>query len=197
MISGYRLFQLDRVVKLHFTSDYNIFDYNGRVNGAEFENFLKKRDYDSYNRLAIKFESEIPAIQYLTANYAYKNPSPIHNLALCEDNYILWEKRKQSISNTFKEDISKIVLYLEKNDITYESLFSVDNDLPTLFKMYLGDYVTVETLHILNKINPYLSEWRQQHSLIWKADFLIIEKLDRFVKINLTSASNTVRELTF
>lgn len=183
MINGFTLFKYDRVVKLHFTNEkYNLFENKGNAKGMTFEKFLAKRDYNIYNALARKFETDQQAIQFLVSNYAYRNTNPIHNIASSDRNFTLWTKRKQSITNTFREDIDKIQLHLDKNDVSLESLYESDSNVPDLFKIYLSGNITIETMFILNKINPYLSGWKQEHSMLWGKEFLLIEKLERFVK---------------
>ena len=182
MTSGYDLFKYNKAVKLHFsTKKYNIFDYNGNTLGVSFENFLAARDYNVYNAIARKFDSDLASIQFLVANYVYQN-DPIHNIASSERNFILWNKRKQSITNTFKNDIDNIILVMEKKNLTYEQMKDSSKDIPELFKMYLKQEVTIESMHILNKFSLFLEGWKPTLELVWSKDLLIIEKLERFVK---------------
>ena len=185
MVNGFTFFKYDRVVKLHFTTEqYDLFEQNASARGITFEQFLAKRDYDSYNALARKFETDQQAISFLVANYAYKNDNPIHNIASGDRNHVIWNKRKQSITNTFREDLDKIALNLEKRSLSPNVLLDSKGKLPELFKLYLGGNVTIETMYLINKLYPYIHEWKQGHSLIWAKEFLLIEKLDRFVKFN-------------
>lgn len=185
MIEGFTFFKYDRVVKLHFTTEqYNLFEQNGVAKGLTYEKFLAKTDYNLYIALARKFETDVAAIQFLVANYAYRNPSPIHNLAASNRNLITWSKRKQSITNTFREDIDKVSLYLEKNKLETKDLFYYRGVIPELFKIYLSGNITVESMFLIDKINPYIRKWKREHSLLWLNEFLLIEKLDRFVKYN-------------
>ena len=182
MISGFDLFKYNNAVKLHFcTKKYNVFDYKGKTNGVSFENFLARKDYNLYNAMARKFESDSESIQYLVANYVYQN-DPIHNIASSDKNFMLWKKRKQSITNTFMNDIDNVILLMEKKSLTYKEIIDSKKDIPELFKMYLRNDITIESMHILNKFSTFLEVWRPSLELIWDKDLLIIEKLDRFVK---------------
>ena len=196
-MNGYSLFKFDRATKLHFTTEkYNVFEYKGSVIGTSFEKFLAKRDYNVYNAVARKFDSERDAIQFLVANYAYRNDNPIHNIATSERNVTIWNKRKQSISNIFKEDIDQLALYMEKKRISKDDLFLGKNgDVPDLFKLYMGGKVTIETMHILNEMTDYLDDWKPQHSVIWSKEFLIIEKLKKFVKFDMDKLTVIYNEL--
>ena len=184
MITGFKLFQYDKAVKLHFTNKkYNLFEYKGKTNGVTFENFLARRDYNIYNAIARKFETDAESIQFLVANYVYKN-DPIHNIATSDNNFITWNKRKQSITNTFKNDIDNVILVMEKKSLTCSQMIDNSKDIPELFKMYLGNNITVESLFILNKFLPFIDNWESTLETIWGKDLLIIKKLERFVKYN-------------
>ena len=182
-MDGFTLFKYDRVVKLHFTNrKYDIFEQKAKANGLTFENFLAKSDYAVYNAISRKFTSESQAVQFFVANYAYKNNNPIHNLAASDRNLNIWNKRKQAITHTFKEDLGVISLHLEKKKLNVSDLFQSTTSLPELFKVYLSGLISIETLYLINKIESYVEEWDKHHSLIWGSEFLLIERLDKFVQ---------------
>ena len=191
MITGFTLFKYDKAVKLHFTNKkYNLFDYKGKTNGVSFENFLARRDYNIYNAIARKFETDAQSIQFLVANYAYKN-DPIYNIASSDNNFITWTKRKQSITNTFKNDIDNVILVMEKKSMSCMDIIDNRKDIPELFKMYLQNNITVESLFILNKFLPFIDNWESTLETVWGKDLLIIKKLERFVKYN----EDTIKEI--
>ena len=182
-MNGFTLFKFDRVIKLHFTNrKYNIFEQKANAKGLTFENFLAKVDYAVYNAISRKFTSESQAVQFFVANYAYKNNNPIHNLAASDRNLNIWNKRKQAITHTFKEDLGVISLHLEKKKLNVSDLFQSTTSLPELFKVYLSGLISIETLYLINKIESYVEEWDKHHSLIWGSEFLLIERLDKFVQ---------------
>ena len=191
MITGFTLFKYDKAVKLHFTNKkYNLFDYKGKTNGVTFENFLARRDYNIYNAIARKFETDAQSIQFLVANYVYKN-DPIHNIASSDNNFITWNKRKQSITNTFKTDVDNMILVMEKKSMSCMDMIDNRKDIPELFKMFLSNTITVESLFILNKFLPFIDSWESTLETVWGKDLLIIKKLERFVKYN----EDTIKEI--
>jgi hypothetical protein len=183
MVNGYEFFQYDRATKLHFTSEkYNLFSCKGKTKGTKFSSFLNRKDYHSYNSMANRFDTPLESIQFLVANYAYKNSSPIHNVAVSDNNYTTWKKRKQSIHNVFSTDIETILLFMEKKNYQYNDLITCNDGMPELFKLYLGNSIAIESLHIINEINPFLNIWKEKMMKMWAADLLIVEKLYKFVK---------------
>ena len=194
MITGFKLFQYDKAVRLHFTNKkYNLFDYKGKTSGVTYENFLARRDYNIYNAIARKFDTDAESIQFLVANYAYQN-DPIHNIASSESNFILWNRRKQSITNTFREDIDKVVLVMEKKGMTALDMIDNSKDIPELFKLYLGKGITIESLFILNKFLPFLESWENTLETLWSKDLLILKKLDRFVKYSEDTIQSVINK---
>lgn len=195
-MNGFILFKFDRVVKLHFTNRrYNIFEQKANANGLTFENFLAKADYAVYNAISRKFTSEAQAVQFFVANYAYKNNSPIHNLASSDRNFNIWNKRKQALTHTFTEDLGVIALHLEKKKLNVSELFQSTTSLPELFKVYLSGLISIETLYLINKIESYVEEWDKHHSLIWGSEFLLIERLDKFVQYDEESIKKIYNSL--
>lgn len=183
MLNGFELFKLSRVVKLHFTSEkYNIFNAKGKSRGLTFENYLKAIDYKLYESTPLRFNDAHSCVQFLVANQAYKHTNPIHDLSVSERNYHIWNKRRQMISNVFREDLSNISLHMDKKDKPFASIFDSSGSLPELFKIYLSGVISIESMYLINKMHPYLERWRSANSLIWDKDFLLIEKLDKFVE---------------
>lgn len=196
-MNGFYLFRFDKATKLHFTSEkYNVFEHQGRVRGLTLEKFLQKNDYNIYNAVARKFNDEREAVQFLVANYAYRNVNPIHNIAMAERNISIWNKRKQSITQTFKDDCDILSLHLEKKKIQKQELYNgINGDVPDLFKLFIGGKITVETMHILNEMIGYIDEWKPKHNLVWSKEFLVIEKLKRFVKFDMAKTRELYDEI--
>lgn len=187
-MNGFYLFRFDKATKLHFTTEkYDVFEYKGKIKGLTFEKFILKSDHTIYNAVARRFTTEKDAIQFLVANYAYRNENPIHNIAMAERNSSIWTKRKQSITQTFQSDCDVLSLFIERKKISKLQLFTgLNGDIPELFKLFIGGKLTVETMHILNQRFDYLSDWKPKHGLIWNKEFLVIQKLKNFVKYDST-----------
>lgn len=184
MITAFKTYRYYMAVKLHFTSDkYDVFANGGRVKGTE-EVFNKRNDVYLFHKVATKYKDDKQVIQFFVSNFAYGNPSPIYNLEQANQNYMEWVSRKESITEKFKNDLSKIRLFCEKNDVSLEGLVSSNgSNVPPLLKMYLGNHIMIETISILNDIIGFLPLWRSTESLsMWTADLRKVEKLKNFVK---------------
>ena len=172
-------------VKLHFTTPkYNVFNNRGHVKGAR-DTFYARNDRFIFERLARKFPTEREIIQFFVANFAYDNPEVVYSQSEGESNLVTWNKRKQSISQVFENDLHTILLHLEKEHLTERDLYNgVGNNLPELFKLFLGGYVTIETMVILDAFADYLTSISSKINLLWNEECLRIEKCKGFIKFD-------------
>lgn len=181
-MDGYKAWKLYMAVKLHFTTQkYNVFNNRGHVKGAR-DTFYNRNDRFIFERLARKFPTERDLIQYFVANFAYDNGEVVYEQADGETNLTKWNKRKQSISQVFESDLHNIILHLEKNSLTEKQLYE-SSGIPEIFKLYLGGYVTIETMVILDHYANYLAN-NSQINLLLGEEYLRIEKCKGFIKFD-------------
>lgn len=181
-MDGFKVYRYYMALKLHFTSDkYNVFN-NSNVRGTR-DAFNSRNDRYIFEKLARRFETDYDLIQYFASNMAYGNLSVVYSNLDAEANYVLWLKRKESITKHFSDDISKLMLHLEKEKKDLSSLLTYSHDqFPDLFKLFLGDHISVETMVILDDHFNYLQQWKQFANLLWEDECRRIEKTKGFVK---------------
>lgn len=181
-MDGFKVWKLYMAVKLHFTTNtYNVFNNRGHIKGAR-DTFYARNDRFIFEKLARKFPSERDIIQYFVANFAYDNPEVVYDQVDAEANLNTWNKRKQSISQVFENDLHTILLHLEKERITEQQLYN--GNPPELLKLYLGGYITVETMVILDSFASYIARWKQEINLLWDVECRRIEKCKGFIKFD-------------
>jgi hypothetical protein len=178
-------------VKLHFTTNkFNVFNNRGHVKGAR-ETFYSRNDRFIFERLSRKFVNEKDIIQYFVANFAYGNDAVVYSDNESDSNLTLWMKRKQSISQVFENDLHTIVLHIEKENLSKANIFNFNgSNLPEILKLFLGGYVAIETMVILDSFTNYLATWCNNLNLLWEEDCRRIEKCKGFVKFDLDRLTN-------
>jgi len=187
-VDGYKAWKLYMAVKLHFTTNkYNVFNNRGHVKGAR-DSFVTRNDRYIFEKLARRFSSEQEIIQYYVANFAYGNDSVVYSDGEGLDNLTTWQKRKQSVSRIFENDLQVIHLHLEKQGLGITDLFSGGS--PELLKLHLGGFVTIETMVILNSITGYLANWAHLN-LLWDVECRRIDKCKGFVKFDIEKLTET------
>ena len=181
-MDGFKAYRYYLAIKLHFTTEkFNVFENRGNVKGTR-DTFNARNDRYIFEKLANKYETDREIIQFFVANFAYNSDTAIYEGKEAADNLLLWNKRKQSITQVFIDDLASILNYIETNKT---SVFTFENDkYPALMQLYMGKKVTIETLRIIDDIHPFLETWSQQNSVkyMWGSELLRIKKLTGFVK---------------
>lgn len=182
-ITGLTAFNFYRAAKIHFEKDtYNMLDQLGSVAGGTESTFNKSKHKKFFEQFSKNFNTRDEFMQYLIANFAYGNKkhfiySEKGNGFAARDE---WMRRKENITEVFKEDIQKISKkYQEMNG-------SMDPDTknPILLELFFEKEITIETLRIIEDIHPYLHQWEKNEVIKegCKNIIRIIKKLERLVK---------------
>ena len=181
-MDGFKAYRYYLAIKLHFTTEkFNVFENRGNVKGTR-DTFNARNDRYIFEKLANKYETDKEIIQFFVANFAYGSDTAIYEGKEAADNFLLWTKRKQSITQIFIDDLASILNYIETNKT---SVFSFENDkYPALMQLFMGNKITIETLRIIDDIHPFLETWSQHPSVkyMWSSELLRIKKLTGFVK---------------
>lgn len=180
-MDGFKAYKRFTAVKLHLTTEYDVFEYNGRVSCSR-DTFEKRKDKQLFEKLSSKFKTEHEFIQFIISNLLYGNKNVIYSVE-SDDYYHVWLKRKQSRTQVFKNDLDKIINKFETEKLKSFELFSTDSGMPKLLEMYLANEITPETMVILNAYENYIPEWESK-IMLWRDHFLMIRKAKNFIKFN-------------
>jgi hypothetical protein len=184
-VDGFKAYKYYIAIKLHFTKDsFDVFTNRGSVKGTR-EAFNARNDRYIFEKLARKFPVDRDIIQYYVSNFAYGNEGVVYDLAEAEENYAEWNKRKQSITKIFADDLSKILMDAYKRKIKESSIINFTlNQYPSILNLYLGKQIGIETLRIIDDFENLLGAWKQNSSmlLLWENEIRKVEKIRGFVK---------------
>jgi len=184
-VDGFKAYRYYLAIKLHFTTDkFNVFENRGNVRGTR-EAFNARNDRYIFEKLAAKHDEDKEIIQFFVSNFAYGNDTAIYAGQEAEDNFLEWNKRKQSITKVFIDDLAAILMHVETNRLKPTAIFGfTDNEYPVALKMFVGGKITIETLRILDDITNVVDEWKNHSSVkyIWDDELRRVTKLTGFVK---------------
>lgn len=184
-MDGFKAYRYYLALKLHFTSEkFNVFENRGNVKGSR-EAFNARNDRYIFEKLARKFNSDRDIIQFFVANFAYGNESAIYAGQEADDNLTEWNKRKQSISKIFVDDLASLLTYVEINKLPTSSIFDFNfNEYPAALTLFLGNKISIESLVIINELDHIIEHWLDNPTVqnIWSSELLRIKKLIGFVK---------------
>jgi len=165
--SGFSAFAMFNALKIHFTSDsYDYFRYHGKSN-VTADNFSNRKDKYSFYKLSRKYRLE-DLKNFYVANLLEKDVNwigDINNLE-GEETYKKWQKRTQSLTYRFEQDIIGL---LNDTQSPNEMLVVTDGQYPILLKEVMHNTIAVETLVILNDIMNFFPMWDKKiaDTIVW------------------------------
>jgi hypothetical protein len=184
-MDGYKAYRYYLAIKLHFTTDkFDVFQNRGNVKGTR-EAFNARNDRYIFEKLAQKHSDDKEIIQFFVSNFAYGNDTAIYAGQEAEDNFMQWNKRKQSITKIFVDDLATLLTHIETNRLKHSAIFEfTENEYPVALKMFVGGKISIETLRIIDDFTDILEKWNQNLSVkyIWDNEMRRIKKLTGFVK---------------
>jgi len=184
-MTGFKAFRYYLALKLHFNNDkFNVFQNKGNIKYS-YETFNIRNDRYIFDKLARKFDTDQELIQFLVANFAYGHDNMIFAIEEANEYYLEWQKRKQSITRIFKDDLNTIELESQKNALSLDQIINFTlNEYPCIIRLYLGKKISIESVSILNDSLDFIPKWKQNKSamLILESDIRKIEKVKGFVK---------------
>ena len=171
--------QLYMALKLHFTTKYDYFKYNGKTKFIVAQ-FNKRNDKYQFVRLARKY-SHADLVEFFCANLI-RGKQWIGDFS--KDNWLEHQKVIQSLEYTYKNDLEKLLTNGEKFDIIFEC---GQGSHPRLLKQYLGKKISLETMVILDKVLSYKKNFDKaiSETYIWPDISKRLEKYSPFVKIDV------------
>jgi len=181
--TGFEAYALWNALKLHFTSDsYDYFKYNGKTNVSKSTFATNKSKYYFY-RLSRKYNQE-ELKEFFIANFLEGKGDWVGELMEDGiDNYTKWQKRIQSLTYAFENDI---IYLLNKYGTEREEIFRVDRgNYPKLLEEVIHGKVMLETLIILNNnVNFVDKHWmpRIVDDIIWPTHYRKIKKYAPFIR---------------
>lgn len=182
-------------LKQHFTKPkYDVIKYNWKTR-ASVTAFHKRTDRYFYERLSRK-KNEQEIKEFFIANFvSTDNPNSVYIPDLMkdgEDAYIQWMKRIQSLSYTFKTEISNLLFDEDLNSL----LTPQNGQHSNLIRKYLQKAASIETLVILQKILHYVKDYDKIFKdPVWDSLRLKIVKYEPLLNIDVDNYSNILKEI--
>jgi len=166
-------------LKLHFNSDYDYQRYGGKSRASK-QSFLNRKDRSFFARVARKYKDSVK--DFFIANFLVNQKGWIGNFN--DLNYTEWNKRKQSLTYTFNNEMTSLC-QLENN---FDDIFKIENNThPIIIKEFLAKRVSIETLIILQDLVNYIKDFDKKLSddLVWPDIRRLIVKYSVFLNIDI------------
>ena len=116
-MNEFEAYQKYVALKLHFTSDYDYFRYNGKTN-VSVNSFNDRKDKHHFKKLVRKYGDET-IVEYFVANLISDKPW-VGNMNMAT--YSQWMGRTQSIEYIFENEAEKLLTSNENFDIIFHNV---------------------------------------------------------------------------
>jgi len=158
---GFNAYKLYLAVKNHFTTNYDFFKYNGKVNAKE-DSFLKRRDKFFFAKLQRKYNKD-QLRDLFVSNFADGEDFWIGNVLTqkAESVYTEWKARQMKMSYIFEQDLKFLFDYYNERNLDFNSLFVMENGHPILLQCVLRNDIYVETMVIIDRVLNYSRKWNK------------------------------------
>jgi len=195
---GYAAFALYHALHLHFTSkSYDYVKYNGKTN-INKDIFMKRKDKYSFYKLSRRY-GLMELKDFYIANFVEQSVKWVGDISGIEgeENYKKWQKRNQSLTYTFENDI--INLFNTIGDKGPEHLLIVtDGQYPILLNYVMRKNISVESLVVLNDLLNFFPMWERkiEDTYIWPDLKMKCDKYKPFLNYDKDKFKNILKEKT-
>lgn len=178
-------------LKRHFTTDnYDYHKYNGKVR-ASFESFQTRNDAFFFYKLSRNKNWH----NMILANIL-KNPNVWIREILEETGdsiFAEWEGRIDSLTYTFKDDLSRL------KDNYADNFIPNNGQHPYIMTLYLQNKISIETFTILSNISNIYDRWSNEivDKVVARDIIRLSKKYYPFLEIDRKKFSEIVKERFF
>lgn len=193
---GFKAYKLYLSIRNHFTTSYDYFKYNGKVNAKE-DSFLKRKDKFFFTKLERKYDNE-QLKDLFVSNFADGEDFWIGNILTmkAEEVYKSWKKRQDSLSYIFEQDLKFLKDYYKDRDLDFESLFVMEDGHPILLQCVLRNDIYVETMVIIDRVLNYTRRWNKiLNDPVWTEFKKRMEKYSPFVNFDSTKGKTILKKV--
>tara|TARA_B100001778_G_scaffold267132_1_gene228353 strand:- start:969 stop:1577 length:609 start_codon:yes stop_codon:yes gene_type:complete len=193
---GFNAYKLYLAVKNHFTTSYDFFKYNGKVNAKE-DSFLKRRDKFFFAKLQRKYNND-QLRDLFVSNFADGEDFWIGNVLTqkAESVYTEWKARQMKLSYIFEQDLKFLYDYYNERNLDFNSLFVMENGHPILLQCVLRNDIYVETMVIIDRVLNYSRKWNKVlDDPVWTEFKKRMDKYSPFVLFEADKGKKILRKV--
>ena len=193
---GFNAYKLYLAVKNHFTTNYDFFKYNGKVNAKE-DSFLKRRDKFFFAKLQRKYNND-QLRDLFVSNFADGEDFWIGNVLTqkAESVYTEWKARQIKLSYILEQDLKFLLDYYNERNLDFNSLFVMENGHPILLQCVLRNDIYVETMIIIDRVLNYSRRWNKVlDDPVWTEFKKRMDKYSPFVLFEAEKGKKILRKV--
>lgn len=181
-------------LKNHFTKDqYDYHKYCGKVR-ASIKSFYNRKDRFWFEKLS-RNKSDKEIIEFFVSNFVLcDDPQSLwigEIIREGESKYKLWNKRLQSLSYIFKEEVESVF-----QNKSFDNMFLIQgNKHPEILKQYLQNNISLETIIILDRIINFKKIFDKKMSdPVWEFVSKRMDKYSPFLIVDVFKYKKILKE---
>ena len=187
-LEPYDAYRYYMAVKMHFESDtYDAVKYNYKTSVNQ-KSFWKRRDKYQFAKIANKFNDPGELINFFVAQFTDEKKW-VGDMLTDEESWMKWQRRNQSLSYTFEQDINKLYEKVNAFDELFKPTFS---PYPTVVYFYMQGEISIETVVILDKLVGFTKKLAIGDTIVWPDMKKKIQKYSTFVNPDLKKMKEIV-----
>ena len=181
-------------LKNHFTKDhYDYIKYRGKTR-ATHQAFYKRKDRFSFEKFA-RQKNDKEVEEFFVSNFIYStDPGTMwigEMIKEGEGRYQEWQKKVQSLTYLFKEEVNTLFEGKKVDDI-----FDCSSGHPPILKSYLSGSTSLETMVICDRILGYREEWdKKLNDPVWETVSRKIKKYSPFLNIDVPRYKKILKDI--
>lgn len=194
-MNGFEAYKTYLGLKLHFSQpSYDFSKYNGKVK-ASVSSYNNRKDRLFFERLSTqKKDQEI--IDFFVSNFtSLDDPSRLwigDIIRSGNSNYLEWQKRIQSLSYIFEQEIKNV---FEGNNFL-DFIEVKGNKHPKIFREYLARNLSLETMVILDKILHLTDKFdKVLIDPVWEVNSNKIKKYSNLLQVDVQKYKDIIRKV--
>jgi hypothetical protein len=198
MYGGFDVFKVYLAVKLHFTTNYDYIEYNGKVN-CKLDTFTKRNDRYFFHKLSKKY-AEADILDFFVANFASDSKGWIGNLLQRDgrDVYLDFKKRKEAFAYHFRSDLVSIHSDFLRNGISFDDGFVCNNGQhPRLLRLLIQKRASQQTIIVLDHFLSFSKNWSKEitEKVVWPKISSTLTRLKPFIRFNETECKMIMKDV--
>ena len=198
MYGGFDVFKVYLAVKLHFTTNYDYFEYDGKVN-CKLETFTKRNDRYFFHKLSKKYGND-EILDFFVANFCDNDKKWVGNLLQNDGReiYLNYKKVKDNFRYHFRNDLNNIVNDFSSKRISFDDGFVCSGGQhPRLLRLLIQRRTSFQTIIVLDQGLSFIKNWNKQieEKIVWPKIAKTIERMKPFINYNITECKLIMKEV--
>lgn len=181
-------FLLYNSLNLHFNTDgYDAIKYNFKTSARQ-KSFLARKDQFFFDKMAKLYPTKEKLIGFYVSNFVkHGKISTFGDFNKLIDTEKEWNRRMDSMSYTFGQELDKLVDYCERSGKKFDDLLVPNGNTVPVANLYTRGEISLETVVILNQLTNFMNHANEvvSETIFWPNFYRKVYKYNPFVRVDV------------